>query len=258
MFYKQSWLDKNYNRPIKRAEAQKRYLNPFLRGIVFYLAPLLYLTVLFLSTFAYLSPAAMLHDQVALLTVTPSAALAQPQPIDGSRLFLGALGSCSKKNNTAQVQCAIPKLHPVYDLSVLPSSAPKLSIPSLVLNTPPFIAFSLGSAFIFFVLYILRAFRYKMGKAGQLLDKWLMQKLIAWVGVIGFIIGLSSFVSLRRLLGKSVQSFNEAIQNPEYKGPQFVARTANGFIMLWIAYGFYTVALFVTLATQDKRPFWRT
>jgi len=91
MFYQQSWLDEHYYRPIKRAVAQRRHINPYFRGITLYLAPLLYLTALFLSTFVYLSPAAMLHDQVALLTVTATAP-AQSGPTDGLRLFLGALG----------------------------------------------------------------------------------------------------------------------------------------------------------------------
>jgi hypothetical protein len=75
----------------------------------------------------------------------------------------------------------------------LPSSAPKLSIPSRVVSTPPFIAFSLGSAFLFFVLYILTAYRYKMGKVGQRFDTRAMQKLIAYLGVLGIIIGTPAF-----------------------------------------------------------------
>jgi len=84
MFYQQSWLDQHYYRPIQRAEAQRRHINPYFRGITLYLAPLLFTTALFLSIFAYLSPAAMLHDQVALLTVSSTT--------DKSRLFLGVLG----------------------------------------------------------------------------------------------------------------------------------------------------------------------
>jgi|SRR6266545_1960996 len=91
MFYQQSWLDEHYNRPIERAAAQRRHINPYFRGITLYLAPLLYLTALFLSIFVYLSPAVMLHDQVALLTVTATTP-AQPGPTDQLRLFLGALG----------------------------------------------------------------------------------------------------------------------------------------------------------------------
>jgi hypothetical protein len=67
----------------------------FSKFAVLYLAPVLMLTALFLSTFAFLAPTAMLHDQVALLTVSPSTALTNPQAqaSDGPSLFLGLLGS---------------------------------------------------------------------------------------------------------------------------------------------------------------------
>ncbi len=61
-----------------------------------YLAPLLALTSLLLVIFAYLAPSVMLQTQVALLTVTPSISLTQPQgngqSVDGPSIFLGALG----------------------------------------------------------------------------------------------------------------------------------------------------------------------
>jgi hypothetical protein len=70
-------------------------INGFSKFAVLYLAPVLMLTTLLLSLFAFLAPSAMLHDRVALLTVTPSTALTNPQAQakDGPSLFLGALGS---------------------------------------------------------------------------------------------------------------------------------------------------------------------
>lgn len=56
------------------------------KAITLYLAPVLALTAIILSLFAYLAPTILLHDQVALLTVTPN------QPVDGPSLFLGVLG----------------------------------------------------------------------------------------------------------------------------------------------------------------------
>lgn len=69
-------------------------INGFAKFSVLYLAPLLMLTAFLLSLFALLSPSAMLHDQVALLTVTPSTALTNPQASagDGPSVFMGALG----------------------------------------------------------------------------------------------------------------------------------------------------------------------
>jgi hypothetical protein len=68
----------------------------FSKAVTLYLAPVLYLTALLLSLFAFLAPAAMLHDRVALLTVTPSLSLTQPassKAVDGASLFLGVLGT---------------------------------------------------------------------------------------------------------------------------------------------------------------------
>lgn len=69
-------------------------ISGFAKFAVMYLAPVLMLTTLFLSLFAFLAPSVMLHDQVALLTVLPSTALTNPQGQagDGPSLFMGALG----------------------------------------------------------------------------------------------------------------------------------------------------------------------
>jgi hypothetical protein len=65
------------------------------KAITLYLAPLLALTAIFLSFFAYLAPTFLLHDQVALVTVVPSTALVQAdasQGLDGPSVFMGVLG----------------------------------------------------------------------------------------------------------------------------------------------------------------------
>jgi len=65
------------------------------KAVTLYLAPILALTAIILSLFAYLAPTLLLHDKVALLTVVPSTALVQPgssQGLDGPSVFLGALG----------------------------------------------------------------------------------------------------------------------------------------------------------------------
>jgi len=259
MFYEQKWLEKNYYRPMRHAVARRKHVNPYLKGFTLYIAPLFFITALFLSLFVFLSPAAILLDQVALLTITATPS-AQPGPTDGLRLFLGALGSCAKQNRTARVQCTKPLLHPDYDLSVLPSSAPNLSIPSIVRNTAPFITFSFGFLGFFFLFYNLTAYRYKIGTYRSY-DSRSTQKFIAWLGFLGIIMGLGCFVSLRRSLGTTVENFNGAIGGPDYKGPKLVASITNGFIMAYIAYGFYSVAFFVNLyklGFRAERCFWST
>ena len=67
------------------------------KAITLYLAPLLALTSILLTLFAYLAPTFLLHDKVALVTVVPSTALTQTnsnssQGLDGPSIFLGVLG----------------------------------------------------------------------------------------------------------------------------------------------------------------------
>ena len=74
------------------------------------------------------------------------------------------------------------------DLSDLPSNTPDLlSAPTA--TTPAFIAVSLAFTVIFFLLFTLTAFRGKMGKMGNLLDKPSIQRTTAWIGLLGFLIG---------------------------------------------------------------------
>lgn len=64
------------------------------KAITLYLAPVLSLTAILLSLFAFLAPVVMLNDRVSLLTVSPSTVLTQTNgpSVDGASVFLGALG----------------------------------------------------------------------------------------------------------------------------------------------------------------------
>jgi hypothetical protein len=105
------------------------------KAVTLYLAQVLALTAIFLSLFAYLAPTLLLHDRVALLTVTPSTTLVQagpPQGVDGPSVFLGALGtfflhnyslswtnlcllgSCSRHNNAGAINCTDASISPTY------------------------------------------------------------------------------------------------------------------------------------------------
>ncbi|KAG6911941.1 hypothetical protein DXG01_000189 [Tephrocybe rancida] len=172
------------------------------KATTLYLAPLLLLAALLLSTFAFLAPAVMLHDQVALLTVTPSTSLVQGggDNVDGPSIFLGLLGSCSKVKNSAQVNCTSPTLSPTYDLSVLPESAPRLLLSSPTASTPAFIAIALGFSVSFFITFTFISFNHKMGKFGAVFQKPLIQRVSAWVGFLGFLIGcVTSFPYYARM-----------------------------------------------------------
>jgi len=70
-------------------------LNQLSSAVALYLAPILSLTAVMLAMFSFLSPVAMLQNQVSLLVVKPSLLLL-PNPskdkIDGPSVFLGPLG----------------------------------------------------------------------------------------------------------------------------------------------------------------------
>ncbi|KAF5390162.1 hypothetical protein D9757_002894 [Collybiopsis confluens] len=229
------------------------------KAVTLYLAPLLSLTAILLSLFAYLSPVVLLSDRVALLTVLPSTALTQANgpKVDGVSMFLGALGSCSRPDNAADINCTTPSLSPVYDLSDLPSNAPQLTLSAPPSSSPAFIAVSLVISILFFFTFTMISLRHKMGeKLAGAMDKPAIQRISAWLGFFGFFIGLTTFLILRMLMGKSVDDFNNAIISMGSGGPQLVAATGNGFIMIWVAYAFYAVPVIASLTkinvTQTK------
>ncbi|KAK7694600.1 hypothetical protein QCA50_001786 [Cerrena zonata] len=215
-----------------------------------YLAPVLSLTSLLLIVFAFLSPVAMLESRVALLTVSPSLSLTNPgatDGIDGPSVFLGPLGSCERKNNAGDITCTTPTINPKYDIDFLPGNAPDLlSAPTA--TTPAFIAVSIAFTLVFFFIFTFTSFRAKMGKFGNVFDKPVVQRLTAWIGLLGFIIGLTSFLVIRMWFGKAVEDFNKAILKGGSSAPQLVANTSNGFVMIYVAHAFYAVPLVCALA----------
>ncbi|EMD42023.1 hypothetical protein CERSUDRAFT_110562 [Gelatoporia subvermispora B] len=225
------------------------------KAVNLYLAPVLSLTALLLALFAYLAPTVLLHTQVALLVVSPSLSLTQPgatQGVDGPSVFFGALGSCARPNNEASVNCTAPMINPTYDLSVLPGDAPDLlSAPTA--TTPAFIAVSLAFTITFFLLFSLMSFRGSMGKFGATFEKPLMHRVTAWIGLLGFMIGLTSFLVIRMWFGKAVEDFNDDIARAGSGAPQLIAATSNGFIMVWVAYAFYAVPLVSSLANLHMK-----
>jgi len=221
------------------------------KAITLYLSPLLCLTAIFLSLFAYLAPAVMLHDQVALLTVTPSLVLVQAGPlkdIDGPSVFLGALGSCTRPNNAAAINCTSPTVSPLYDLSVLTGNVPKLLLSAPTTATPVFLAIAITFSILFFISFTLISFRHKLGKLQTTLDKPLVQRTSAWMGFFGFLIGITSFLVIRMWFGKAVQDFNNSIIAQGQQGAKLVANTGNAFTMVWVAYAFYAVPLIISLS----------
>lgn len=86
----------------------------------------------------------------------------------------------------------------LVDLSVLPSNTPGLlSAPTA--TTPVFMAISIAFTIIFFFLFTFTAMRSKLGaKFGALFDRPGVQRATAWIGLLGFMIGMSSSLYLDR------------------------------------------------------------
>ncbi|KAJ7783829.1 hypothetical protein DFH07DRAFT_727305 [Mycena maculata] len=226
------------------------------KAITLYLAPLVTLTAILLSLFAYLAPVLILSGKVALLTVTPSTILVQnaSHSVDGPSVFLGSLGSCSRPNNNAGVNCTIAALNPVYDLSALPSSAPRLLLSAPTQGTPVFLGLALACSILFFITFTLISFRHKMSdKMTAFLDKPALHSISAWIGFFGFMIGMTSFLILRMWFGKAADDFNDSIALQGSDGSQLLASVGNAFTMVWVAYAFYAVPLIISLSKLNVK-----
>ncbi|PPR06906.1 hypothetical protein CVT24_011596 [Panaeolus cyanescens] len=221
------------------------------KAVTLYLTPLLALTAVILSIITFLAPTLILHDQVALLSVIPSTVLVQQNapstPIDGPSVFMGALGSCSRPNNDASFNCTATLISPTFDFTVLPNNAPHLLLSPPNAFAPVFIIISLIFSALFFITFTAISFRHKMGKASRFLDSPRLQKISAWIGVFGFVIGLTSFFILRIWFGKAVEDFNATIISQGAQGPKLLARVGNAFTMVWVAYAFYAVPIVISL-----------
>jgi hypothetical protein len=76
------------------------------------------------------------------------------------------------------------------DVSALPSSAPRLLLSAPTQATPVFLGIGLACSIIFFITFTLISFRHKMGdKMTTMLDNPIVQRLSAWIGFFGFMIG---------------------------------------------------------------------
>jgi len=215
------------------------------KAITLYLAPLLMLTALLLSIFAFLAPVVLLHHQVYLLSVTPTSS-SSGEATDGPSVFLGLLGSCSRLQNTAPTNCTNSTLIPTYDLHVLPGNAP-------VLLSPPGVSISVAIAIaealslFFLIAFISTFFHHKLGSNfGGIFTKPATHRLTALIGFFGFLIGITSFLIARIWFEKAAQDFNNIVSTEGQT--KFVASMGNAFTMAWVAYAFFAVPVIISLA----------
>jgi hypothetical protein len=87
-----------------------------------------------------------------------------------------------------------------------------------------------------------------MGKAGNVWENPMVQRVSAWIGIASFLVGLASFLIIRMYFGKAASDFNQSIQGQGTHGPQLIANTSNAFTMVWVGYAFFAVPVVVSLA----------
>lgn len=201
-------------------------IDTIVKLVPLYLAPVLALTSTLLTLFVYLSPAAMLHTQVALMTISPGRTIPLPNDVkdsvDGPTIFMGMLGalwlnipsqvsyrnigSCARKNNGAHVNCTAVSTSPIWgeydtrpssiplmpfslDLSALPQSVPTF-MTGPTATTPAWVAVALVFWGLFLIIFSLSTIHEKLGpKLSNLLGKPAVARSAAWVGVLGYMIG---------------------------------------------------------------------
>ena len=131
---------------------------------------------------------------------------------------------------------------------------------------------AIGFQFFFFITFALISFRSKLGtKLNESLDKPLIQRISAWIGVLGFVIGITAFLIVRMWFGKAAQDFNASISfsvSQSDDAPDLKVVIGNGFtsaslffllhycivfltlheIVIWVAFAFYAAPLIVSLS----------
>jgi hypothetical protein len=74
------------------------------------------------------------------------------------------------------------------DLSVIAGKAPAL-LTAPTAATPAFLALSLVFTLLFFMMFTMISLRHKLGKIGAAFEKPMMQRVSAWIGLFGFMMG---------------------------------------------------------------------
>jgi hypothetical protein len=137
------------------------------------------------------------------------------------------------------------------DFSVLPGNAPDDLLSPPTATAPIFIAIAISFSILFFITFTMISLRHKMvPKLTSALDNPMFQRLSAWVGFFGFLVGtqsslsemyrldywtlphhlgLTAFLITRMWFGKAVDDFNDSIISQGQQGPQLIAAIGNGF-----------------------------
>lgn len=81
------------------------------------------------------------------------------------------------------------------------------------------------------------------GKFAEKLDSSMVHQVTAWIGVFGFMVGLTAFLIVRMWFAKAIDDFNNAIIAQGSSGPKLIASAGNGFVSAYIINTLSTCAL---------------
>ncbi|KAG8926289.1 hypothetical protein FRC03_000336 [Tulasnella sp. 419] len=241
------------------------------------LSPLFALVSTFLVLFTFLAPVPVFNQSIALVSIVPSSGIFNQNSIrsiyvepseenndlfkrrlpraaaaaivarasdDGLKMRFGLLGSCFK-HGSEKSQCTTSSLdNPTYDLSPLPATASSRFPSSPSTFSPNSMLACVILTTIFMILISLPSMPKLPAAVGATLEKPIISRLIAWIGVVSWLDGMITTVVLRINFGVAVQRFNEDAANARVA---LTAEVSNGFTMLWIAFALLVPALICSM-----------
>lgn len=115
-------------------------------------------------------------------------------------------------------------LNPYLDTSALPKSTPFVQNPPQ--TSPEWMLLSLISLDIFLLLGSLAGFPFMPKAVTNILNKPFAVRAVAWLGIIGWLAGMTTTIVLRVSFGNACDQFNG---QAAMAGVKLVASVSNGF-----------------------------
>lgn len=181
-------------------------------------------------------------------------------------------GSCAQLSNAAAPLCSNPIFSPKYsklslsnihrlafehksffkDYQFLPPKAPTDALPrEPPATTPGFFVASIVFSFIFFILSFIASLAEMIpvvpGFISRFANNGIAARVVAWLGVLGFTIGLMCTIIWRISFGRDVQEFNDRNFDAGADAVQLLARLGNGMTSKLRLYG--------TRIREDKKEY---
>jgi len=234
------------------------------------LTPLLAVLSTFMILFTYLAPVPILLGSIPLISIGPATPQTSTEAVNirsfvlesrrlpraaalkvvaradaakesGATLLFGLLGSCTTQDGAA-AKCTAATLNGTYDISSLPSTVPFVSAPPQ--TSPHWMLISIIFLVLFLFLTTFPLIPNLPPSISNFLGKPFWRRAVAWIGFLGWMVGMTTAIVLRVSFGNDVDRFNTMAAST---GVALNAAIGNGFNLLWIAYALATPALFCSL-----------